>query len=148
MVFRLEIEYLRLAVVRKRLIVFLTAGEQIVVRQVRKSEHDRCELRFDKLQALVDLFGFCGKLFHFGENSRNVLPFFLVGRDQLVVFVLLCLDSLGFGNQASSFSVQRQDLFDVRTGVFSLFCKSCNDLFGFFFDITNVQHIIPLSCGY
>ena len=138
MVLRLEVKDLRLAEEAKRLIVFLTAGEKVLVRQVGQTEHHRGQLGVDHLQSLVDLLGFRAHRLHFGENRRYILPFFLPKGDLLVHLVLLCLDRLGLGDQISSLSIEREDLRDLFLGILALLGKSCEHFIGIFFDISNV----------
>ena len=67
---------------------------------------------------------------YYGKTSGN----------QLVHFVLLCLDGLGFGDESASLAVQRQNSLNVLAGVFTLDLEAGNDLFGVFSDILDIQH--------
>ena len=138
MVLRLKIKYLGLAKETQGLVVFLTAGEKILVRQVGKSKHNRGKLSFNLAKLIVDSLSFCRKLLHASKDLIYVLALLLILRNQLISSVLLSLYSLGFCDKISSFVIKSNYLLDFFLCVLSLFLKASDHLIGIFLDIFDV----------
>ena len=142
MILRLKVEFARLSEVTERLIVFFAAGEQVGIRQVRKSEQEGGQLSLHFLQLVVICLRAVAEFLHFGKNCGGILPFLLILRDQLGRFVLFCFERLGFGNQRAALAVKTQDVLHILFCVLPLCRKTGNHLVRAFLDIFNVNHCI------
>jgi len=139
-IFRLEIEGTRLAEVAEGLIVFLAAGEKIAVGEVRQGEEDEVEAFFEVFEFLVVGVDDIADLLHTGEDRRDVLPFLFIYRDLFGGLVLLGFESLDSADDLAAFSVERDYVGDIGSGVLSLGFKTGDHLVGIFLDVFDVDH--------
>ena len=139
-IFRLEIELMRLSEIAERLIIFLSARLQITVGKVGKGIHQIVECRLHLLQLFVVFLSFGGKLLHLSKNRRDILAFLLILRNQLVSLILLCLQRLIFRNHGSALCVERKNLYNFFLCVPPLAGKAFDDFIGIFSYIFDVKH--------
>ena len=148
MVLRREVELVRLAEVAYRLIIFLFAGHEVGVGQIRQREHEVGILDLDCLELLVDILDFLRELLHLGEQRSYVRALFLQLRHRFRNLVLFGLQRLGLADLSSSQSIKLEYFRNLILCVLSFSRQSFDYVLGVLFDIFNVKHIgFVLSFG-
>ena len=139
-IFRLEVEVVRLADVAERLICLLAAGDQVVVRQVGKPHQRDGVFGLDVAKLGVGTADLGGDALHLGEQLGRILARLLHLGYLLGGAVLRCLQLVTLGDERAAAFVKLDDLVDILAHVLELLCGAGDDLLRIFLDIANVQH--------
>ena len=140
-----EVELVGLAEILEGLVVLLTAGKQVRVRQVGQAQHGGAVFGLDLVQ-LLGILGHLGlQLCHLGKNRGNVLSGLLQLGDFLGNLVLLCLQALGGRDQLPALLVQLQNPVYGCVAVHFLCLEPGLDCVGVFLNAFDVDHVfLPL----
>ena len=135
---RLKIKLVGFTEVAQRLIVFLSAGLQIGIRQIGQAEHQGFILRQHRVQ-LRGILGNTGfQLGHLREDGSNVLAGLLQSGNFLGNLVLTGLPAFRVRDQRPALLVQLQDPIHGFVAVHFLGPQRGFDAFGVFFDAFDV----------
>ena len=142
MVLGRKIKLVLLAAVAQRLVILLAPGDQILVRQVGKGQHQRAVFCFNLRQELVIFGNFRLQFPHALENRRHIFSRLFLHGDLLGDLVLLCLAGLRLQNQRPTFPVQLQNAVDLLVAVYFLGPKTGLHLIRIVLNPSDIQHIL------
>ena len=140
MVLGLEVEYVGIAEVADRLVVFLAASLEVLIGKVGKTEHKSVVLSFDLSELLVVCLNLSGESLHCSEDLCAILALLLVLGDELCLSVLLSLLLIVLCDHVAAESVKLYDSVYFVCSFLALSSEASDNVFGIFSDKFDVKH--------